>query len=272
MNSLLSQVEPVATEAVWRLQTHWTFAPWLTVVIITAAVGLVVYCYTRESSPAGAAYRGLLGVLRITTIVLILVMLSELLLAGTRSGRPRFGWVLDLSGSMTTIDPDAPGQLSRIDQVKQTLLADDAKLVAAVVRDYDTELSAVGGAAQRQPLRAGSLDHQIELMPPDTSVGLQRFELIEYVLATCDPALQRRRFLKAGSLRPAAEPPDSGTGEQNAESTTRNVQQITEQHLPQDQSTACQCEPAGEVLGHRKKLRQRDRGIQRSRPREQSSS
>ena len=121
-------------------------------------------------------------------------------------------------------------------------------------------------------MRTGTLDHQIELVSPDTSVGLESVELIEDLLAACDPALQRGRFLKAGCRRPAAEPPDSSAGEQHSESATWDVQQITDQPLPQEQSTASQSEPAGEVLGHRKELRQRDRGIQCSRPGEQSSS
>ncbi|TWT77500.1 hypothetical protein Pla123a_21610 [Posidoniimonas polymericola] len=136
--TLLAQAAAPETDAVWRLRTHWTFAPWLTVVLITASVALVAYCYARERTPAGAAYRALLGLLRVATIAMILVMLSELLLAGTRSGRPRFGWIFDTSGSMTVTDAargaDAP---TRIDKVKAKLLENDASLLTQVDDQYD---------------------------------------------------------------------------------------------------------------------------------------
>lgn len=141
-----------AVDAVWRVQTHWTFAPWLTVLLIAGAAALVVYCYAREASPAGVGYRTLLGVLRLTTIALILIMLTELLLAGTRSGRPRFGWVLDVSGSMTATDRHAGAQAGggaapRIERAKQWLLADDARLLLGVGESFDVEAVAAGDEA-----------------------------------------------------------------------------------------------------------------------------
>ena len=111
MMGLLAQVIDIATpdvtQAVWRLETSWRFAPWLTVLAVLGFVMLVSYCYARERSPAGKGYRVLLAGLRMTTIALLLVMLSELLLAGTRSGRPRFAVLIDQSASMGVVEPSA---------------------------------------------------------------------------------------------------------------------------------------------------------------------
>lgn len=164
--TLLDQTNLPATDAVWRLQTHWTLAPWLTVVLIAAAVGLVAYCYARESTAAGAWYRGVLGALRLATVTLILVMLSELLLAGTRTGRPRFGWVIDLSGSMTTVDyqsgQPAEERESRLDKVKQALLADDARLLNEVAKQYDARIVAVGDGVKTVDIGEGGAAPAVE--------------------------------------------------------------------------------------------------------------
>ncbi|TWT33563.1 hypothetical protein KOR34_33950 [Posidoniimonas corsicana] len=166
--AFIAQVAPVETDAVWRLQTHWTFAPWLTVVLISSAAALVIYCYARERTPAGAWYRSLLGLLRLATIAMILVMLSELLLAGTRSGRPRFGWIFDLSGSMSVTDSlsqaDAP---SRLDKVKQKLLEDDAAIVRGVGGQYDMDALTLGATQQPLASAADQLPDAIETLRAD---------------------------------------------------------------------------------------------------------
>lgn len=93
------------TDASWQLETSWQLAPWVTVLLVIGVVLLVAYCYSRELSTAGRGYRALLGGLRLVTIVLLLAMLSEMLLSGTRSGRPTFAVLLDRSGSMQVADP-----------------------------------------------------------------------------------------------------------------------------------------------------------------------
>src|SRR5690606_18579478 len=64
--SVLAQIasEP-DQETVWKLETHWTWAPWFTVLFIVAVVVGIAYLYSRESSPAGRFYRGLLATLRL---------------------------------------------------------------------------------------------------------------------------------------------------------------------------------------------------------------
>ena len=113
---LLAQGPPPTTsetiDAQWRLEAAGALAPGVTILFIVAAIGLVAYCYSREASPAGKSYRVLLGGLRVATIVLLLAMLSELLLSGTRSGRPRIAVLVDHSATMDLVDPGATEQLS----------------------------------------------------------------------------------------------------------------------------------------------------------------
>lgn len=118
MSGLLAQAAALSAAAegdtVWRLDATWRYAPWLTVVALVGIVALVASCYARELSPAGRAYRSALGLLRLTTIALLLVMLSELLLAGARVGRPFFAVILDQSASMGVADqPVAGGESDR---------------------------------------------------------------------------------------------------------------------------------------------------------------
>ncbi|MEN1679002.1 MAG: vWA domain-containing protein [Planctomycetota bacterium] len=154
MSLLFAQVTPVdqaAAEAVWRLETTWRFAPWITVVAVAAIVLLIGYCYSRERSPAGRGYRLLLGGLRLTTFVLLVVMLSELLLAGSRSGRPRFVVLVDNSPSMSVADPSPDGdQVTRLEAAKQTLTDSSDDLLGRLADDYQVEVYAV--ASDRQPL------------------------------------------------------------------------------------------------------------------------
>ena len=158
-----------AVDAVWQLETRWPLAPWLTVLGGAAMVALVVYCYSRELSPARRPYRVLLGALRIATIVLLLGMLSEALLSGTRSGRPRFAILIDQSGSMGVVDPilqsDLPesvrsqlGQIapdahSRLVLAEAALKANDAAILKTLAAEHDLDLFVT--ANQLEPLPPG---------------------------------------------------------------------------------------------------------------------
>ncbi len=136
-----------ATDVVWRFQTHWTWAPWVTVVFAVAAIAGVVACYRYEASPAGLAYRGVLGLLRLTTIVLLLLMLSEAVFSGSRNGKPRLAIVLDRSGSMQRADIESEDKkVTRYEAAQQLLTADDARRLEQWRREYELELTVVDAA------------------------------------------------------------------------------------------------------------------------------
>ncbi|MEM8864469.1 MAG: hypothetical protein AAGF31_02850 [Planctomycetota bacterium] len=172
-------VSPEQADAVWRLETSWRYAPWLTVLAVIGVVLLVGYCYAKELSPAGRGYRWLLAGLRLTTFALLMVMLSELLLAGARSGRPRFAILLDRSASMGVVDARSASDTplspvdddrdtasageeddqadtlpqSRWQQARERLLDEEAALFERLAADYDLELYTV--ADQREPVDVG---------------------------------------------------------------------------------------------------------------------
>ncbi|WP_145113612.1 VWA domain-containing protein [Botrimarina mediterranea] len=145
LNGYLPTLLAQAETEVWRLQTHWTWAPWMTLVFVVAAVAAVIACYRYETTPAGFAYRTALTLLRLTTIALILAMLSEAVFSGSRSGKPRLAIVLDRSASMERSDV---GDLSktRLEAAKELLTADEGDLLRDLQRGYELELAVVDGA------------------------------------------------------------------------------------------------------------------------------
>ncbi|QDU87568.1 hypothetical protein Pla175_09330 [Pirellulimonas nuda] len=150
-------MDPRTTDVVWKLETHWAWAPWLTTLVVAAAVAIVVHAYVRESSPAGRSYRTMLALLRLTTLALIAAMLTEALLAGVRTARPRLAVVLDRSASMSTEDyypagelPDAladalPSNPSRYALARAALTAENGRLLKAIGKNFDVAVRDTGG-------------------------------------------------------------------------------------------------------------------------------
>lgn len=147
---LIAQAAEQATNEVWRLQTQWTWAPWITALFAVAAIVAVVACYRYEMSPAGVAYRTTLGLLRLTTILLLLLMLSEAVFSGSRNGKPRFAIVLDRSASMQRADVPNEGddKATRLNAAKALLTKADGALVRQLSEGYDLELTVVDNASQ----------------------------------------------------------------------------------------------------------------------------
>ena len=143
--SLLAAEQLSQTE--YQLFTHWTWAPWATVLFAVLAVVGVGYLYSRESSPAGKAYRGLLAGLRLVAIALVLVMLSELMMSTSQTGLPRLVVLLDRSASM---DLPLEGQTTetRLDAARELMLADNAALLSQLAESYQLEVRLVGDGTQ----------------------------------------------------------------------------------------------------------------------------
>lgn len=137
-----------AVDEVWRLQTQWTWAPWVSALFGVAAVAAVIACYRYETTPAGRFYRAALAALRLVTVALILLMLSEAVLSGSRNGKPRLAVVLDQSASMDRKDVSTPDggtndRSTRLVAAKQILTADGAALLTTLEEGYSVELTVV---------------------------------------------------------------------------------------------------------------------------------
>src|SRR5690606_24533126 len=109
---------------------------------------VIAYYYASESSPAGPMYRALLILLRLTTIGLVLLMLSELFLTSSERGRPSLYVVIDASASMNLPAVDDNAAPSRLEAPRQLLLGDDAALLGEWLENYALQLTtAADGSA-----------------------------------------------------------------------------------------------------------------------------
>ncbi|MEN0110855.1 MAG: hypothetical protein AAF805_09035, partial [Planctomycetota bacterium] len=149
---LVAQTE--VNDAVWRLTTHWTWAPWATALFAMAAIALVAACYRWELSPAGSAYRATLGVLRGITLLLLLAMLSEAVFSGSRFGKPRLTVLADVSGSMNRTDAADPSleasePIARVDAVRRLLAEDDGELLRRLGETYEIDLQGIDANVTR---------------------------------------------------------------------------------------------------------------------------
>ena len=57
---------------VWRLECHWPWPPWVTLLAAILAVVIVAAIYRRESRQASGRYRAALAVMRLASIALVL--------------------------------------------------------------------------------------------------------------------------------------------------------------------------------------------------------
>ncbi|MEO1496674.1 MAG: hypothetical protein AAFV43_05945 [Planctomycetota bacterium] len=140
------------TETIWRLEADWPWPPWLSVLLVAAAIVLVAYCYRAETSPAGSAYRAGLAVLRGVAIALMLVMLSGLVWFGEETGRPRLAVLLDASDSMQRRDTPGSGATppSRLEAARQWLVTGDDPVLPRLARDYEIDFYRFGADWRRE--------------------------------------------------------------------------------------------------------------------------
>src|SRR3954470_9745508 len=60
-----------ADTATWQLDSHWSWAPWATLLLVLFAITWTVSLYARESGSAGRMYRAVLITLRLAAIGLV---------------------------------------------------------------------------------------------------------------------------------------------------------------------------------------------------------
>ncbi len=142
----------------WKLQYHWNWAPWLTVLIVAGLIAWIIFCYRNEASPAKQFLRSLLVLLRLTTIAFILAMLSQLVFSGVRTGKPRLAILVDQSASMLTEDvADSVNMISRQDAAQQLINVNDRKLILALSENYLLELVSFDSEIRENTIQQESL-------------------------------------------------------------------------------------------------------------------
>src|SRR5690606_16555741 len=96
--------------------------------------------------------RAMLAALRLTTIALVMVMLSELLLSSSRQGLPRLVVLVDHSASMGLEEPPSGATaepVTRLDSARELFLANNQSLVAKWRQEYEIEFASVADGTTR---------------------------------------------------------------------------------------------------------------------------
>ncbi len=148
----------------WRLEEFWNWPPWVTLLFLLAAGGLIVLAYWFEIGRAKVWARMALAAIRITLIVMVLLMIAGWVLTLERTDLPYVIVLIDTSGSMQPIDrsddrrhDDAIARrvlsanfetATRLNLAKTLLLERDARLLTRIASRYQLKLFFVGESAR----------------------------------------------------------------------------------------------------------------------------
>jgi len=99
---------------VWSLEHTWRWPPWVTLLLLAAAVLAVVGIYLREGRQRGVRYRLLLAAMRLAVVVLVLLMIAQVSVVLQRTGLPYAAVVVDDTLSMTVVDRYEPSVQERL--------------------------------------------------------------------------------------------------------------------------------------------------------------
>ncbi len=113
-------VEPAGSgQAVeWQLSLSWDLPPWVTLILVVAAVGFVVAVYRNENARASRRVKVVCMALRCGCLVWLLILLAQPVVQLQRTGLPGLSscstirpvWVRSTS---TTTPSSAPGWKNR---------------------------------------------------------------------------------------------------------------------------------------------------------------
>lgn len=150
----------------WSLENTWSWAPWVTLLLVMFAVAWVVYFYARESTSAGRASKAALVVIRLALMAIVVFMIAEFTLSLRRTGLPIVAILVDDSQSMGIDDRYDDKQLqnviasrlqsaglelgTRLNVAKSILLDKRTNVLAAIQQRYRLKLYFVSSAARNQ--------------------------------------------------------------------------------------------------------------------------
>ena len=133
-----------------RIQWTWNLPTWATVVLFILAATWIVAIYFREKTPAGRRIRLLLSIMRLTTVALILLMISQPVRQWYQQSRPRLVVLADHSESMDTIDVVAGDkELSRIQAWQDLLAASESSLIQDWQEHFELDVVTFDNGFQR---------------------------------------------------------------------------------------------------------------------------
>ena len=165
----------------WRLEGHWPWPPWVTLLTAILAVVVVAAIYHRESRTAGGRYRAALAVMRLTSIAIVLLMIAQLAIVFERTGRPCVAVLVDDSLSMTIVDRYEPqvrmalesrvasaggGALSRWNLAKTLLTEHDAAVLSAIAKGYKLQVYFLSGVRPSTRFDVAGIAEELNSMQP----------------------------------------------------------------------------------------------------------
>lgn len=166
----------------WSLDSAWSWAPWITVLLVMFVLGFVVWNYSREGGEAGPRLRAFLIATRLSLFAIVLFMIAEIVLSLERTGLPYVVVAIDDSASMGMADRYDDEKLreallnralaigveepTRLNLAKSVLLADDAALLKGIERDYKLKLYAVSAAARQQSGSLAEMEKSLRALEP----------------------------------------------------------------------------------------------------------
>ncbi len=108
----------------WRLDHHWLWPPWATLLGVAALIVTITSIYLRESRQASRRYRLALAALRLSVVGLVLLMTAQIELFLQRTGLPFVVVIIDDTRSMCTVDRyDEDVRKALEDRVSRALIA-----------------------------------------------------------------------------------------------------------------------------------------------------
>ncbi|MEX2316093.1 MAG: VWA domain-containing protein [Pirellulales bacterium] len=162
--------------ATWQLDSAWTWAPWVTLLVVMLATVWTVVLYRREQTAAGRFFRSLLVALRLTAIATLLVMLAQWALAIRLTGPPPIAIVIDRSASMNIADRyDDPAIDARLaERLKSSGLDEPTRLNIVKLLATEADGRLLAELADRYRLNVYFAADGIERLPNADSAELAR--------------------------------------------------------------------------------------------------
>jgi hypothetical protein len=161
-------VEPAGSgQAVqWQLSLSWDLPPWVTLLLVVAAVGFVVAVYRNENARASRRVKVVCMALRCACLVWLLILLAQPVVQLQRTGLPGVVVMLDNSASMGTVDQyddaklrarlekqiQATGddRLTRLGLARMLLTGNRSGLLAFLSRRYRLDFYTMADDTRRQ--------------------------------------------------------------------------------------------------------------------------
>lgn len=185
--SLLAQTAGAGEGIQYSLEPAWSWAPWLTLLIVIALTAYVVALYVMERGRAPLVLRLCLAGGRLLLIGIVLVMLFGWMLHRDRTDLPDVVVVIDDSASMLFADQydDAPlnealakrvraagfDQSTRLNLAKTLLLEDDGNLLDELRQKYNLKVYRLGGSARAETADAELLESAVRDLTADEQVS-----------------------------------------------------------------------------------------------------